>query len=1829
MYFISATNVNFQAASGDCILLEKRDSNGKYHYGLIDTGNSGDSNDSYVKGLDVKIKNFLTEHMKGKAETVKSYNGATGETVDKYVLDFLIITHNDQDHIGNAAVIVDDFKFKSVYLKDMKYEVYLSTNNAINYTSSVLYGKLVAKIIDQNDRDTLKTVIYGLDDFDKYDDSKDFCTLDINASTNKNKIDDASLNAFAKTPALCRLLVYYNSSSVYDENNNVSFWLQLMRNIEKGVDYIPFSEMNSRSIDFGGATIDLFGLLDNELLTREYLTESQYLKYQTECPYYPYWPDYYDKTGNTLHSSYINENYSSDSKFYHYSNYYAKYDVYDSDIGKVPTHSGPITRTADNIYYPTQINENVRSISVLISVGSKKAVMAGDLMNYVRYAYDTSSPENYLENNFVYCGYEDALASAIAKKIGSSDITSSNPLNIDFVKMSHHGYWYSNTLNYMNKLRPRYSITTRNGNNENVSDLSKKLANGLEITATQDGKSTSTLLYPYGGKGMTYNYGFSHWYSIDDKSSMVVRMDEAGVSVYPESYNYITVKEKPNKLEYFVGESIDSSGLVLNAIFDWHYGEANEGKTTTVGVVESGYTITPSSFAEAGTKEVTVQFGEASTTYSVNVYNEAKIGTCSNLTYTGSNQTLASGGTGVSYQSNSGNNVGDYEIVALPNSGYKFKDGSTAKSITCSIKQASPTVELSKKSGTVYIGNTLEFSVDLNDDITYSVVSSNSNVATATKSGNKVIVKGIGAGTANISIITDSTNNYKSVTKFFEVNVSRADISSISISKSPNKVDYYVGDNLDVTGMKVYAKYDDGSETEILNYEYTPKVLSESGTTTVTVTYSGKSTTFTVNVKKVELESISINTMPTKTSYYVGDSLDTSGLSLKLKYNNGSEKTINSGFTVDVSKLNTSGQQVVTVTYSGKSATFTVNVKKVELESISINTMPKKTSYYVGDSLDTSGLSLKLKYNNSSENTVTSGFTVDVSKLNTSGQQVVTVTYSGKSTTFTVTVEELNATGISIKSKPKKLDYYEGDSLDVTGLEILASYNNGSTKVITSSYEYTPKVLNASGTTTVTVTYSGKSATFTVTVKKVELESISINTLPGKTNYYVGDSLDTSGLSLKLKYNNGSEKTINSGFTVDVSKLNTSGQQVVTVTYSGKSATFTVNVKKVELESISINTMPKKTSYYVGDSLDTSGLSLKLKYNNSSENTVTSGFTVDVSKLNTSGQQVVTVTYSGKSATFTVNVKKVELESISINTMPKKTSYYVGDSLDTSGLSLKLKYNNSSENTVTSGFTVDVSKLNTSGQQVVTVTYSGKSTTFTVTVEELNATGISIKSKPKKLDYYEGDSLDVTGLEILASYNNGSTKVITSSYEYTPKVLNASGTTTVTVTYSGKSATFTVNVGKLELVGIVLNTSKVKTDYYEGDNLDVTGLEIIATYSDSSKKTINEGFEYTPKVLTAVGSQDVEIAYGNKKSSYKVNVKKVELESINVKTSPNKLKYYVGDTLSLDGLVIEGVNNNGTKTIIDKGYTCDTVNLNSVGTKTVTIKYGSLKTTFDISVEAVELESISIKENANSVNYYKGDKFDSTGLVISLNYNNGKIENISKGFTTSISNGTILNDVGSIDVLVSYKGFTTSYNILVEDIVVDNVIIKQLPDKINYVKGDKFDSTGLVLTVINNNLSKLDVSTALNLSISDGTILNDVGTKKVSVDYEGHILTFDINIKEVKSIEVKDGMYKGSTFVGDKFNLNNIILYVEYTDGTFEEINSGFDTSVENGSTFNRIGEQTIKLSYGGISTDLSINVTEKSIDNPNTGIRVLIDIVLIVLIIGHGTFTYNKKLNS
>ena len=151
---------------------------------------------------------------------------------------------------------------------------------------------------------------------------------------------------------------------------------------------------------------------------------------------------------------------------------------------------------------------------------------------------------------------------------------------------------------------------------------------------------------------------------------------------------------------------------------------------------------------------------------------------------------------------------------------------------------------------------------------------------------------------------------------------------------------------------------------------------------------------------------------------------------------------------------------------------------------------------------------------------------------------------------------------------------------------------------------------------------------------------VKIKSYP-KTQYAVGEELDTSGGVITMFYTDSSYDYINitpdmiSGF-----NTGTAHSGYMTVTYNGVDTTLYYTVSKPAVTGITVQP-PSKTAYVTGEELDPTGGSLLVKYDNDTEKTIgiTANMISGYDKAK-AGKQTVTVTYEGFTDTFEVTVKE-------------------------------------------------------------------------------------------------------------------------------------------------------------------------------------------------------------------------------------------------------------------------------------------------------------------------------------------------------------------------------------------------------------------------------------------------------------------------------------------------------------------------------------------------------------------------------------------------------------
>ena len=153
------------------------------------------------------------------------------------------------------------------------------------------------------------------------------------------------------------------------------------------------------------------------------------------------------------------------------------------------------------------------------------------------------------------------------------------------------------------------------------------------------------------------------------------------------------------------------------------------------------------------------------------------------------------------------------------------------------------------------------------------------------------------------------------------------------------------------------------------------------------------------------------------------------------------------------------------------------------------------------------------------------------------------------------------------------------------------------------------------------------------------IRGIGVLTMPNKSSYTVGEYLNTAGLTIRVYSTDGRYLDVGEGFTCSPTYFSNPGNQTVTVSFMGKTCTFTVAVQQAKRATgLSIQSLPANRSYTVGDTISTAGLVLQLQTTGGYE-TVTSGYTISPRVATTAGSQQITVNYEGLSTTYTIDVR--------------------------------------------------------------------------------------------------------------------------------------------------------------------------------------------------------------------------------------------------------------------------------------------------------------------------------------------------------------------------------------------------------------------------------------------------------------------------------------------------------------------------------------------------------------------------------------------------------------
>ena len=267
----------------------------------------------------------------------------------------------------------------------------------------------------------------------------------------------------------------------------------------------------------------------------------------------------------------------------------------------------------------------------------------------------------------------------------------------------------------------------------------------------------------------------------------------------------------------------------------------------------------------------------------------------------------------------------------------------------------------------------------------------------------------------------------------------------------------------------------------------------------------------------------------------------------------------------------------------------------------------------------------------------------------------------------------------------------------------------------------------------------------------------------------------------------------------------------------------------------------------------------------------------------------------------------------------------------------------SGNQTPVTDFGVDPASL-TEGENIITVTANGISEKVTVTAVADTVKSIAVTKQPNKRVYTSGELLDLTGMEITATYESGATEVVTG---YTTDV-EAGAVMTVAAYKEGKVITVTYEGKTAQTWALTVNPRPVTVPTAEGTytydgtektfqvNEKAEDAKYYTIKSDTNSDGSLTGTEAGTYTATASLNDKTETQWNDdERSTYdKTLTWKIQpnANALTLERKDNSAITYNGQEQEPEYIVKSG----NTKLTLNKDYTLSYSNNTNAGTATVT-----------------------------------------------------------------------------------------------------------------------------------------------------------------------------------------------------------------------------------------------------------------------------------------------------
>ena len=760
------------------------------------------------------------------------------------------------------------------------------------------------------------------------------------------------------------------------------------------------------------------------------------------------------------------------------------------------------------------------------------------------------------------------------------------------------------------------------------------------------------------------------------------------------------------------------------------------------------------------------------------------------------------------------------------------------------------------------------------------------------------------------------------------------DVPVTSVTIGQATADMFVGETVQLSATVLPSDASDktvtwaSSKQSVATISTTGLVTAiAEGTSIITASAGGQSSTCTITVSKKVIEVSSIELDKTRAQLKAGETVtltatvkpdDTTDKTVTWSTSDASVATIDNGVVTAIKV----GTATITAKAGNKTATCAITVVATPVTSITLDRT--SASLKAGETVT---LTATVKPDDATDKTVT-WTTSDASAATVSngvvtakkvGSATITAKAGDKSATCAVTVVATPVTSVTLDRTSASLQAGETVTLtatvkpdDATDKTVTWTTSDASVVTVNNGVVTAIKV----GTAIITAKAGDQSATCSITVMATPVTSVTLNKT--STSLKVGETLT---LTAKVNPSNATDKTVNWS-TSDASVVTVSdgvvtaiklGSATITAKAGDKTATCSVTVVPTPVTSVTLN--KTSTSLKVGETLtltatvkpdDATDKTITWDSSDSSVATVRDGVVTAI-KL---GSATITAKAGDKSATCSITVVPTPVTSITLD--KTSTSLKVGETLtltatvkpdDATDKTITWDSSDSSVATVRDGVVTAI-KL---GSATITAKAGDKSATCSITVVPTPVTSITLDKTSASLKVGETATLtatvkpdDVTDKTVIWSTSDASIASVSNGIVTAIKV----GTATITAKAGEKTATCSIIVVPTPVTSITLDKTSASLKAGETVTLtatvkpdDATDKTVTWSTSDASIASVSNGIVTAIKVGTAT----ITAKAGEKTATCSIIVVPTPVTSISLDKTSASLK--AGETVTLTATV--------------------------------------------------------------------------------------------------------------------------------------------------------------------------------------------------------------------------------------------------------------------------------------------------------------------------------------